>query len=243
MADTLEQHLRRLRRLRRSARRWVVSAATFTGATAVLVPYSGLGLVDAFWGAAAGGSLAVAAFRASDLKELAAQPLPPPAPVRPLPPVVAALAARVPVARHALEEVRRQSARWPLRGTAAMTPIRRLDRACAALAALAPAVTGPASVTVREADDAEWTLRNLAHRVASVERALNHTDRRAGAHAVLVDQLECGVVAYENLVSAAAGYVAEDGRAAFDPPTAARLTEAADLLRGTTEGLAELRRP
>lgn len=241
MADTLDQHLRRLRKLRRSARRWVVSAATFAGAAAVLIPYQGLGAVDAIWAAAAGGSVAVATFRRKDLKELQAKPLPAAAPVRPLPSAVVALASRVPVARRALEEAHRQAVNWPLRNTAAMSPMRRLDRASEALADLAPQITGPCAETVGEAVAAEASLRELARRVASIEKALKVGNGRRGAHEHLVGQLEMGVTAYENLVAAAAGYVAEDGRFVGDAPTVARLTEAADFLRGTTEGLTELR--
>lgn len=241
MADTLDQHLRRLRKLRRSTRRWVVSAATFAGAAAVLIPYQGLGAVDAIWAAAAGGSVAVAAFRRNDLKELQAQPLPPPAPVRPLPSAVVALASRVPVARRALEEAQRHAVNWPFRNTAAMAPMRRLDKASEALAELAPRITGPCAETVREAAEAEAGIRELAHRVASIEKALKVGNGRREAHAELVHQLEAGVEAYENLVSAAAGYVAEDGRLTGDSATVARLTEASDFLRGTTEGLTELR--
>jgi len=243
MADTLDQHNRRLRRLRRSARRWMVSAATFGGAAVVLVPYAGIGVYDAIWAAVAGGSLAIAAFRRTDLRELQAQPLPPPAPVRPPHPVVLALASRVPMARQALDEVRRQTARWSLRGTAALEPIRRLDRASEALAGLAPRITGPCAETIREADEAELSLRELAHRLGTVEKAIRLDDRRPEAHADLVRQLETGILAYENLVTAAAGYVAEDGRVTLDSPTEARLASAADLLRGATEGLAELRPP
>jgi hypothetical protein len=61
------------------------------------------------------------------------------------------------------------------------------------------------------------------------------------AHRNLVDQLDGGVTAYERLVAAAAGYVAEDGRVADEHPSVSRLTEATDLLHGVAAGLAELR--
>ena len=68
-----------------------------------------------------------------------------------------------------------------------------------------------------EAAAADRSLRDLADRVASVERALRlaPADARpplAEAHARLTAQLESGVAAYERLVVAAAGYVAEDAR-------------------------------
>ena len=56
------------------------------------------------------------------------------------------------------------------------------------------------------------------------------------------EQFSAGVSASERLVAAAAGYVAEDGRAPNDQhPAVGRLMEAADLLRGVADGLSELR--
>ena len=56
------------------------------------------------------------------------------------------------------------------------------------------------------------------------------------AQEALVVQLDSGVAAYERLVAAAAGYVAEDGRPAGEHPSVARLAEAADLLRRLAQG-------
>ncbi|PWR05282.1 hypothetical protein DKT68_27765, partial [Micromonospora acroterricola] len=88
--------------------------------------------------------------------------------------------------------------------------------------------------------------RDLATRVASVERALRLAPAEARgplaeAHAGLTAQLESGVAAYERLVVAAAGYLAEDARPEAAHPAAARLTEATDLLHGVASALAELR--
>src|SRR5690606_1189965 len=49
MRDERSRHLRRLNRLRASARRWTVTAAALVGATAVLAPYQGLRPLDAVW--------------------------------------------------------------------------------------------------------------------------------------------------------------------------------------------------
>ena len=49
------------------------------------------------------------------------------------------------------------------------------------------------------------------------------------------------MAAYERLVVAAAGYLAEDARPEAAHPAAARLTEATDLLHGVAAALAELR--
>jgi hypothetical protein len=250
MADQRARYLRRLRRLRRSARRWSALAGGLGGATAILTPYAGVGLPDAAWAAAAGGSIALALWRWSDLRALAALPVPP----QPDPALAAeqarvrlvAAVERLPAGRGALAEVRRQRARMALRGSAASAPWARLDRASLTLAGLAGRLTGPADPAVLEAAVAERSLRDLAERVASVEKALRFApdDSRSGleaAHGTLVEQLDGGVTAYERLVAAAASYVAEDGRQAEEHAATSRLTEATDLLRGVAAGLAELR--
>ncbi|MEH1125441.1 phage shock envelope stress response protein PspM [Micromonospora sp. CPCC 206061] len=250
MADARTRYFRRLKRLRRSARRWSVFAGGLGGAAIVLTPYAGLGLADAFWAAAAGGSIALAGWRWADLRALAAQPAPPP----PDPALAGEQARqrlvnavqRLPIGRTAVEEVRRQQARFALRGSGAAGPWARLDRASMTLTGLAARLTGPGEPAVLEAAVAERSLRDLAHRVAGVEKALRFAppDTRPAledAHSTLVGQLDSGVTAYERLVAAAASYVAEDGRMVTEDPSVTRLTEASDLLRGVAAGLAELR--
>jgi ABC-type transporter Mla subunit MlaD len=243
--DERARYFKRLRRLRASARRWTVLAGTLGGASAVLVPYHGLGAGDAVWAAAAGGSAALAMWRWSDARALGAQPAPPPAlaPVRGLP----GLVSRLPVGRAALDELNRQRARFRLRGSAIAGSWQRLDRASMTLSGLAGRLGGPAEGAVLEAAAAEQSLRELAERAAGVERALalappDTRDALAQAHRALVAQLDDGILAYERLVAAAAGYVAEDGRP-LGPESLAimRLREATDLLRGIAAGLSELR--
>jgi hypothetical protein len=247
VSDPRAKYFRRLRRLRRSAQGWTVRAGLFTGAAAVLVPYHGLGVWDAFWAAAAGGSIAMAALRWNEARGFAALPAPPPS----HPALAAARTGqgieafirRLPAGQGALDELRRQRDRVRLRGTAVGPAWQRLDRAAATLAALAGRLGGPAEPAVLEAAVAEQTLRELAERAASVERAvaLAPDETLTRSHAELVAQLEDGVTAYERLVAAAAGYVAEDGRTATENPAISRLREATDLLRGIAAGLSELR--
>jgi len=253
LADERTKHLRRLRRRRRGALRWSVLSGTFGGASAVLIPYAGLGLPDALWAGAAGGSVLLALWRWRDYREMAALPVPPPTD-----PAVAAAQLRrrlvsavssVPAGRTAVDELRRQRARLRYRGLAVAPLWQRLDRAAMTLAGLAGRLLGgPAESAILEAATAELTLRDLADRVATVERAqrLAPADSRGplkAAHTDLMAQLVDGVTAYERLVAAAAGYLAEDGRtgAGYLDSATARLTEAADLLRGISAGLAELR--
>jgi hypothetical protein len=245
--DPRARHFRRLRRLRRSARGWTIRAGLFTGAAGVLLPYHGLGLPDALWAAAAGGSLALAGLRWTEARAFAALPAPPPAD-----PALAAartrrglaaLARRLPGGQSALDELYRQRDRVRLRGTTVASAWQRLDRAVLTLSALAGRMGGPAEPALQEAAVAERSLRELAERAASVERAVRLAPDQAlvHSHAELVAQFEDGVAAYEQLVAAAAGYVAEDGRPAAGNAAASRLREATDLLRGIAAGLSELR--
>ncbi|MEU5561757.1 phage shock envelope stress response protein PspM [Micromonospora musae] len=250
MADERTRYFRRLTRLRRSARRWSVLAGGLGGGAAVLTPYAGLGLPDAAWAGAAGSAVALAAWRWIDLRALAAQPAPPPvdpveAAARSRARLIAAVK-RLPAGSGVVAEVRRVRARVALRGTSAAQLWARLDRATLTLGGMTQRLTGPAEPAVQEATAADRSLRELAHRVASVERALRlaPVDARAplgDTHRILTEQLESGVAAYERLVVAAAGYVAEDARPDAPHPAAARLTEATDLLHGVAGALAELR--
>ena len=152
----------------------------------------------------------------------------------------------VPGGRVALAEMSRQRSRVRLRGTAVADGWQRLDLASGTLAGFTGRLGGPAESAVLEATVAEGSLRELAERAAGVERALvlappdAHAEL-AAAHGELVAQFDDGVTAYERLVAAAAGYVAEDGRIGPENPAVTRLREATDLLRGIAAGLNELR--
>ena len=244
--DERSRYFRRLRRLRGGARRWSVVGGGLTAATIVLTPYAGIGLADAAWAASAGASVALAWWRWSDHRALAALPAPEPAiPGQRLMAVVE----RFPAGRQVLQEMRRQKDRYALRGSAAARAWDRLDRASATLVGLAGRLTGPGEAAVLEAAVAEQWLRDLGQRVASVERAipLSPPDQRPGlqqAHETLTGQFLEGVDAYERLVASAASYVAEDGHPVTDKhPALASLIEATDRIRGVAEGLSELKRP
>jgi hypothetical protein len=248
--DERTRYFRRLKRLRDSARRWSVVGGGLTAAAAVLTPYSGIGIADAVWAGTAGASVALAWWRWSDHRALAATPAPPPPDPALAGQRLAAAIERFPVGRTVLHEVRRHKDRYALRGSAITQAWDRLDRASSTLVALAGRLTGPGEAAVLEAAVAEQWLRDLGQRVASVERAipLSPPDNRAAleqSHASLAGQFTEGVTAYERLVAAAASYVAEDGHPVTDGrhPAFAGLIDATDRLRGVAEGLSELRRP
>jgi hypothetical protein len=242
--DERARHFRKLRRLRRSARRWSLYAGTVAGASAVLVPYAGLGWPDAIWAALTGGTAALTFWRWVDYRELAAQPAPPALPAG-LPLVrtrFEALVAKLPAGRTALAELRRMEIRSRIRGSSVLPAWTRLDRAVQTFGGLAGRLGGPAESTVLEAAAAERTLREIGERTAAVERALTMPgadDTLRAAHGELLGHFTGGVQAYEGLVAAAAGYVAQDGRIT-DHGSVQRLTEATALLRATADGLAEM---
>ncbi|MFI5491142.1 hypothetical protein [Actinoplanes sp. NPDC051859] len=247
--DERTRHFRRLKRLRGAARRWSVIGGGLTAATAVLTPYAGIGIADAAWAASAGASVALAWWRWSDHRQLAAvEPPPAPPPALPGHRLVAAVE-RFPAGRQVLQEVRRQRNRYAVRGSAVAQAWDRLDRASITLGGLTGRLTGPGEGAVLEAATAEHWLRDLGQRVASVERALPLTpaENRATleqSHISLSDQFTAGVTAYERLVAAAASYVAEDGHPiAGQHPGLTGLIDATDRLRGLAEGLSELKRP
>src|SRR5205814_9309706 len=172
--DERARYFRQLRKLRRSARRWSVFAGTFAGATAVLVPYGGLGWPDATWPALTGGTTPLTFWRWHDLRELAAQPAPPALPAGPalVRTRFEALVARLPAGRNALVELRRMEARSRIRGSSVLPSWTRLDKAVQTFAGLGGRLGGPAESTVLEAATAERTLRETGERTAAAARAL-----------------------------------------------------------------------
>jgi len=81
----------------------------------------------------------------------------------------------------------------------------------------------PGEAAMLEAAVPSSGVRDLGQRVASVERAVPLSRRPASrlerSHASLAEQFVEGVEAYERLVAAAAGYVAEDGHIRWPTPS------------------------
>jgi hypothetical protein len=151
---------------------------------------------------------------------------------------------RFPAGQGALAELRRLQSRGRVRGSSTVAGFTRLDTAARTMAGLTGRLAPAASAAVLDAAAAEQALRDLGERTAAVQRGCRlapRDQRLAAAHADLLRQFTDGVTAYEQLVAAAAGCVAEDGRTNADTSALGRLREATDLLRGMADGFAEFR--
>lgn len=246
MPDERTRYFRRLRRLRSSARRWMVLAGGFTGTAAVLIPYQGIGAWDAVWAGLAGSSAVLAWWRLADARALAAEPAPdPPDPALAGDRLLSALA-QVPGGYPVAEGIRRHRTRSALRGSAAADAWGRLDRSARTMRELSARLREVDPEALREAGTVENQLRELTDRVASLEQALRLAPSEA--HPPLqelrsehIDHLEQGVAAYEQFVVATAGFLSEATRTTDHRPAVAGLNDATDRLRGVTAGLTELR--
>lgn len=247
MLDERARYHRRLRRLRGAARRWTVAAAGFAGATAVLVPYQGIGAWDALWAGLTGVSAVMAWWRWSDTRALAAQPEPdPPDPALAGDRWLATLA-QFPGGQNLAEGIHRQRLRTRLRDSPAIAEWERLDRSARTMRELTARLGGMDAEAVQEARGVERELRELTDRLAGLEQALRTAPAQAQPplrelSARHLTHLRDGVSAYEQFVVAAAGYVSESAHTDRPAPALTGLHQATDRLRGVTAGLAELRR-
>jgi hypothetical protein len=243
--DERTRYFRRLRRLRGSARRWTVLGGGLAGVTVVLVPFQGIGALDAVWAGLAGASAVLAGWRWSDAKALAALPAPdPPDPALAGDRWLSALA-QVPGGYQLAEGIRRQRTRGALRGSIATGAWERLDRTSRTMRELGRRLRADEADAAREAASVERELRELTDRVGSIEQALRvaPAEARPALEELRADhiaRLEQGVAAYEQFVVAAAGYLSEAARTGSSPALPS-LTDATERLRGMTAGLAELR--
>lgn len=247
MQDERTRYYRRLRRLRGAARRWSVLAGGLAAATAVLVPYQGIGPADPVWAGLAGAAAALAVWRQLDARSLAAEPVPePPDPARAGERWLSVLS-QLPGGYQLADGIRRQRTRSGLRGSAGLAAWERLDRAARTMGELAGRLRGVEAEAVREATGVERELRELTNQVVGLEQAVRAAPAEAQAplqelRTDHLTRLEQGVIAYEQFVVAAAGYLSESARLGDPPgPAVTGLTDATERLRGVTAGLAELR--
>jgi hypothetical protein len=241
--------LRKLRRRRRAARRWSVTAGLFGGAAAVLVPYQGLGPLDAIWAGLFGASAVLTVFRWTDYRSLA-KALPAQQEQLALHGTAALALEAQTFADGIARTVRRKRGAAQFRRSAAGPAFARLERAAQALDGLAPQLAGPGREAMDDVHDSQRTLRELAERIRSVEQSMSiaPSQRRsslADGHRSMVARLETGVTAYEDMVGAAASVIAEqsalDDVVGADSVTVHRLSEATTRLHALADGIGEMR--
>jgi hypothetical protein len=245
--DPRVRHLRRLKRSQRGARRWTVISAASAGATAVLVPYAGIGLPDVGWVAFTTGAVALTLFRWKAYLTTRAEPVPEPPP--PALPGGFPFAGMLPGQLGAVLSRAWSTARIPS-SSAVREPARRLERASKALHPLLHRLGTDVGHPGREVQEAEVVLRELVGRVVAVEGTFKVVPPEsagplAEARDGLVVRLDEGVTAYERLVGAAAECVAAQTATDASDGThmlaIRRLEEAAETLSGLAAGLTELR--
>jgi hypothetical protein len=252
-AKARKHAVRRLRSRLSSARFWtVVSGATVSGA-AFFLPVDGVTGSDGAWVVAAGFSTALATVRWLDYRRLA----------RVLPAEREALELHGPAglrqeARGILGEaaasLRRGRIRAQFRRSAALRPYQRLEKASVTAEQFAQRLQGnpEAAAALAGAAKAGPELYRLALAVRDVEQsiAIASGPRRDSLRADrdrLLERLETGVSAYEDMVAAAgeclAGSVGlrEALAASSADATLETLTDAADRLRAAGAAASEIR--
>ena len=244
---------RRLRGRLSSARFWTsVSGATVAG-SAFFVPYGGLAGSDGIWMVAAGFSTALAVVRWLDYRRLSAV----------MPAERASLELHGPTGlsqeargffSEAAEALRRGRMHSQFKRSAALGPYQRLERASVTAEHLAQRLEGnpEASAALAGAATAGPELYRLALTIRDVERSMSiakgpkQSSLRADRDR-LVERLEAGVSAYEDMVTAAgeclAGSVGlrEALAANSADATLETLTDAADRLRAAGDAATEIR--
>ncbi|MCH7230406.1 hypothetical protein L0U85_05985 [Glycomyces sp. L485] len=243
---------RRLRARLSSAKFWTsVSGATVAGA-AFFVPYGGVVGSDGIWVVAAGFSTALAVVRALDYRRLA----------RAMPAERDSLELHGPSGLRqeargffgeAADALRRGRMRSQFRRSAALGPYQRLERASVTAEQLAQRLEGnpEAADALAGAAKAGPELFRLALTIRDVEQAVKIASgpRQAALRADrdrLVERLEAGVSAYEDMVAAAgeclAGSVGlREALAQHSDETLETLTDAADRLRAAGDAASEIR--
>lgn len=252
-AKARKRAFKRLRGRLSSAKYWTTVAGGSIAGSAFFTPYLGPSALDGVWITVAGFSTALAAVRWFDYRRLA----------RALPAAerdsleIHGPARLYKEARGLFGEtadaIRRGRVKARFRGSRALRSYERLERASIAAEQMAQRLDGhPEAVAILAgAAQAGQELYRLALGVKDVEQAMAIASegRRAGMEANLarmVERLEAGVAAYEDMVSAAGECLAgsiglqqalTDHRA---DETLDLLTDAADRLRAAGDAASEI---
>jgi len=253
-AKDRKRAFKRLRSRLSAAKFWTTTAGGAVAGSAFFVPYAGLGTADGVWVTVAGFSTAMAVVRWLDYRRLAhALPDAERASLELHGPARLAKEARGLFGETA-EAIRRGRIRAQFRHSRALRPYERLEQASIAAEHMANRLDGnhEAVAILAGAAKAGQELYRLALSVKDVEEALAIAPetKRAGMDASLarmVERLETGVAAYEDMVSAAGECLA--GSIGLQQALSAHrtdetldlLTDAADRLRAAGDAASEIR--
>ncbi|WP_051393307.1 phage shock envelope stress response protein PspM [Glycomyces arizonensis] len=252
-AKARKRAVSRLRSRLSSARFWTVVSGTTVAGSAFFLPVGGVAGSDGVWVVAAGFSTALAAVRWLDYRRLA----------RVMPAERETLELHGPAGLRqeargflgeAADTLRRGRMRSQFRRSAAFGPYRRLERASVTAERLAQRLQGnpDAAAALAGAAKAGPELFQLALAVRDVEQSIDiASGPRQGALRAdrdrLIERLEAGVSAYEDMVVAAgeclAGSVGlrEALAANSADATLETLADAADRLRAAGAAASEIR--
>ncbi|WP_205327909.1 hypothetical protein [Glycomyces sp. YM15] len=253
-AKDRKRALKRLRSRLSSAKSWTAIAGGAAAGGAFFVPYAGLGAPDGIWVTVAGFATAMAVVRWFDYRRLSrAIPAAERASLELHGPARLSKEARGLFGETA-DAIRRGRIRAQFRHSRALRPYERLERASVAAEQMAKRLEGndEAVAILAGASKAGQELYRLALGVKDVEAAIAIAPevKRAGMAANLdrmVERLEAGVAAYEDMVSAAGECLAgsiglqQALSAHRSDETLDLLTDAADRLRAAGDAASEIR--
>ncbi|GAA2283699.1 hypothetical protein GCM10009853_042830 [Glycomyces scopariae] len=253
-AKDRKRAFKRLRSRLASAKSWTTTAGGAVAGSAFFIPYAGLGGLDGVWVTVAGFSTAMAVVRWLDYRRLA----------RALPAEERASLEIHGTAKltkeaqglfgEAAQAIQRGRARSQFKHSRALAPYERLEQASIAAERMADRLQGnqEAVAILAGAAKAGRELYQLALSVRDVEQAMGVSPamKRTGLQDGLdrmVERLDAGVTAYEDMVSAAGECLAgslglqHELSAHRADETLDMLTDAADRLRAAGDAASEIR--
>ncbi|MEU5869967.1 hypothetical protein AB0A73_00210 [Glycomyces sp. NPDC047369] len=253
-AKDRKRAFKRLRSRLASAKSWTTTAGGAVAGSAFFIPYAGLGAPDGIWVTIAGFSTAMAVVRWFDYRRLArALPESERASLELHGPAKLASEAKG-LFGEAAEAIRRGRIRDQFKRSRALRPYERLEQASIAAERMANRLQGneEAVAILAGAGRAGRELYQLALSVKDVEQALavSPSMKRTGLQDGLdrmVERLESGVTAYEDMVTAAGECLAgsiglqHELTAHRADETLDMLTDAADRLRAAGDAASEIR--
>jgi hypothetical protein len=253
-AKDRKRAFKRLRSRLASAKGWTTTAGASVAGSAFFIPYAGLGAADGVWATIAGFSTAMAVVRWLDYRRLArALPAEERASLELHGPAKLTREAQG-LFGEAAQAIQRGRIRNQFKHSRALGPYERLEQASIAAERMADRLKGNAEAVaiLAGAGTAGRELYQLALSVRDVEQAMGVSPsmKRSGLQDGLdrmVERLDAGVTAYEDMVSAAGECLAgslglqHELSAHRADETLDMLTDAADRLRAAGDAASEIR--